>query len=247
VVVGEEAPIIEASDLLRVVPEVLDIDGMTLQVTSPWGSGACRVPLVGVHNAFNCAAVLATACAMGIEFNLALKGLEMAKAPRGRLEPVHTPEDTVRVFVDYAHTDDAITNVLHALKAVLPPRGSLTVVFGAGGDRDRSKRPRMAEAACRGADLVMVTSDNPRTEDPEEIVQEILAGVPESDRSRVSAEVDRAAAIDRAIQSAKPGDVVVIAGKGHEDYQIIGTTKRHFDDVESARSALMRRREGAPA
>ena len=121
------------------------------------------------------------------------------------------------------------------------------LVFGAGGDRDRTKRPRMLQAACAGADLVMVTSDNPRTEDPAAIVQEILAGSAEADRGRIDAEVDRAAAIERAILEAEPGEVVIIAGKGHEDYQIVGTERRHFDDAEVAQSALVRRRgEVAP-
>lgn len=247
VVVGEDRAVVDLPEVLRAVPENIDANGMTLNITSPWGEGTCRVPLVGVHNAFNCAAALATACALGMDFDTALGSLSHAKAPRGRLEPVHEMDDQLRVFVDYAHTDDALDNVLQALRGVVPAGGRLTAVFGAGGDRDRSKRPRMALAACRGADLLMVTSDNPRTEDPQEIVQEILEGVPQADRVRVQAEVDRAKAIERVIQDAKPGDLIVIAGKGHEDYQIIGTTRRHFDDVEIARGALLRRREEAPA
>ena len=116
------------------------------------------------------------------------------------------------------------------------------MVFGAGGDRDRTKRPRMLQAACAGADLVMVTSDNPRTEDPASIVREILAGAPDGDRDRIDSEVDRAAAIERSILEAAPGEVVVIAGKGHEDYQVVGTERRHFDDAEVATAALRRRR-----
>ena len=247
VLVGEKPPVIDLSETLHVFPEAMDVDGMSLRFVSPWGTGGCRVPLVGAHNAFNAGAALAAACGVGVDFDTALRGLSRVRSPRGRLEPVHQPADQLRVFVDYAHTDEAIVNVLRAIRDVVKTAGRLTVVFGAGGDRDRSKRPRMAKAACAAADLVMVTSDNPRTEDPEEIVREIFAGVPDMERPRVTCEVDRAVAIERVIQEARSDDIIVIAGKGHEDYQIIGTTKRHFDDVEIARQALDHRREATPA
>ena len=227
---------------VRVEVRALGIDAMTLHLETPWGTGACRVPLVGSHNAFNAAAAVAAAVGAGIEFEAALAALAEVSPPRGRLQPVHADGDDIHVFVDYAHTDAAIANVLGAVRASVPAGGRLRVVFGAGGDRDRTKRPRMLQAACAGADLVMVTSDNPRTEDPTSIVQEILAGSAEADRGRIDAEVDRAAAIERAILEAEPGEVVIIAGKGHEDYQIVGTERRHFDDAEVARAALGRRR-----
>ena len=220
----------------------LGIDGMTLQLETPWGAGDCRLPLVGAHNAFNAAAAVTAAVGAGVPFDAAMTALGGVAPPRGRLQPVHDPGDEIHVFVDYAHTDAAIANVLGAVRESVPPGGRLRVVFGAGGDRDRTKRPRMLQAACAGADLVMVTSDNPRTEDPESIVQEILAGGCEADRGRIDSEVDRAAAIERAILEASPGEVVIIAGKGHEDYQVVGTERRHFDDAEVAEAALARRR-----
>jgi UDP-N-acetylmuramoyl-L-alanyl-D-glutamate--2,6-diaminopimelate ligase len=148
------------------------------------------------------------------------------------------------VLVDYAHSDDALANVLRALRPTVPDGGRLRVVFGCGGDRDRSKRPRMARVACEGADEVIVTSDNPRTEDPGAIIAEILAGVPEDARARVAVESDRAQAISRAVASAREGDIILIAGKGHEDYQIVGTEKRSFDDRREAEAALRLRSGG---
>jgi UDP-N-acetylmuramoyl-L-alanyl-D-glutamate--2,6-diaminopimelate ligase len=145
------------------------------------------------------------------------------------------------VFVDYAHTDDALRNVLDALRPTVPAGGRLRVVFGCGGDRDRTKRPRMARVACEGADEVIVTSDNPRTEDARAIIDEILTGVSEDARGRVKVEVDRAEAIAFAVATARKGDIVLIAGKGHEDYQIIGSEKRRFDDRREAEEALRRR------
>jgi len=130
--------------------------------------------------------------------------------------------------VDYAHTDDALKNVLSALLAFKQKR--LIAVFGCGGDRDRTKRPRMAKVAETYADVVIVTSDNPRTEEPMAIINEIVAGF--SSLDKVIVEVDRRAAIKKAVEMAKDGDIVLIAGKGHEDYQIIGKTKHHFDDRE---------------
>ena len=245
--VGEAEPVVDVEALITVTPRSADAQGIHLRVDSPWGRGDCLLPLVGSHNAFNAAIALAAAVNQGVSFQDAIDGLSRVSPPRGRLQPVHEPDDQLRVFVDYAHTDDAIANVLAALRGVVGDGQRLVVVFGAGGDRDRSKRPRMVQAACAGADLVMVTSDNPRTEDPDQIVQEILAGVPAGEAGRVVSEVDRAAAIEQVIRDGRPGDFIVIAGKGHEDYQIIGTTRRHFDDVEVAREALHRRREVQPA
>lgn len=240
VAVGGDAP----CDL-RVTPLEVDADGMTLGFLSEWGRFEGRVPLVGSHNAFNVAAAVATGGALGVSFAEILGAMATAPAPRGRLEPVHDGRDDVRVFVDYAHTDDALANVLRAIRPVVSDSNSLTVVFGAGGDRDRAKRSRMAERACAEADRIVVTSDNPRTEDPDAILKDILAGVPASAQARVAAEVDRRAAIEGAIRAADAGDVLVIAGKGHEAYQIIGTERRPFDDVAVAREALTARRGGA--
>jgi UDP-N-acetylmuramoyl-L-alanyl-D-glutamate--2,6-diaminopimelate ligase len=141
-------------------------------------------------------------------------------------------------MVDYAHTDEALLNVLRAVRPALPAGGRLVVVFGCGGDRDRTKRPRMARVASEFADAIVITSDNPRTEDPAAIIAEIETGVPPHRADRVRSVVDRREAIHAAVQMARPGDAVVIAGKGHEDYQIVGTVKRPFDDRLIAREAL---------
>jgi UDP-N-acetylmuramoyl-L-alanyl-D-glutamate--2,6-diaminopimelate ligase len=176
----------------------------------------------------------------GVTSELLGAALEECLAPPGRLQPVPLAGEIggFSVLVDYAHTDDALLNVLTALRPVVPTGSSLRVVFGCGGDRDRTKRPRMAAVACRYADQVIVTSDNPRTEEPRAIVEDILKGVPSESRANVHVEVDRAAAIAWAVGQARPGDIVLIAGKGHEDYQIVGTEKRGFDDRLVARDAL---------
>jgi UDP-N-acetylmuramoyl-L-alanyl-D-glutamate--2,6-diaminopimelate ligase len=161
---------------------------------------------------------------------MALKALERLKGARGRLELVGQRDDSA-VFVDYAHTPDALENALTALRPYA--RHKLTVVFGCGGDRDRGKRPLMGAIAQRLADRVIVTDDNPRTEDAAAIRMDILAATPSAEEIG-----DRAAAIAAAIGGMGQGDVVLIAGKGHEDYQIVGTAKHHFSDHEVALAAL---------
>jgi folylpolyglutamate synthase/dihydropteroate synthase len=148
----------------------------------------------------------------------------------------HQTSNIPTVLVDYAHTHDALENVLLALAPVT--RGELIVVFGCGGDRDRGKRPKMARVAARLAHRVYLTSDNPRTEDPEQILRDITAGLPAHKREATKVLADRAEAIAAAVASAGPNDTVLIAGKGHEDYQILGRAKRHFDDREHAAAAL---------
>src|SRR5213075_1819150 len=156
-------------------------------------------------------AALAACAQLGVPLEEGVKALESAPRVPGRFEPVDEGQD-FGVLVDYAHTPDSLENVLRAARDVT--RGRLHVVFGAGGDRDRGKRPLMGGVAGRLADRVIVTSDNPRSEDPEAIVDEVMAGAPDAER-----EVDRRLAIARAVESAAPGDVVVIAGKGHEQGQ----------------------------
>jgi UDP-N-acetylmuramoyl-L-alanyl-D-glutamate--2,6-diaminopimelate ligase len=219
---------------------VLDasIDGARVRFTGPWGEFETQLPLPGRHNVANALQAAAVGSRLGLDADALRAALATASAPPGRLEPVSGPDDDCTVLVDYAHTDDALDNVLAALRPLVPADRRLRVVFGCGGDRDRTKRPRMAAAACRWADDVVVTSDNPRTEDPESIVDDVLAGIPASHRDRAVRRTDRDAAIRAAIATADAGDVVVIAGKGHEDYQIVGTTKRPFDDRVVARAAL---------
>ena len=152
---------------------------------------------------------------------------------------VDSADDDVTVLVDYAHTPDALGRALAAVRALTDQR--VVCVFGCGGDRDPNKRAPMGEAVGRGADLAVVTSDNPRSEQPGAIIDAILPGL-RAVAARFEVEPDRASAIEQAVLSAQPGDVVLIAGKGHEDYQIVGSEKRHFDDREQARAALAKRR-----
>jgi UDP-N-acetylmuramoyl-L-alanyl-D-glutamate--2,6-diaminopimelate ligase len=206
-----------------------------------------RSPLIGLFNLENVLVVLGCALALGVDRDSVLATLAVAKGAPGRLERVEHPGD-VTVLVDYAHTPDALTRVLEGLRPITP--GRLLVVFGCGGDRDRGKRPEMGRAAARVADVCVVTSDNPRTESPSAILDQIVPGLREVGGESLSeAEVrsasrgyivveDRAAAIALAIAAARDGDTVVLAGKGHEDYQIIGTEKRPFDDREQARKAI---------
>jgi len=205
----------------------------------PWGDLRVKLPLIGRHNVSNMAAALGAAHGMGIDVPSLRDAIESCPAVPGRLEmvrPTNGAAPAATVLVDYAHTDDALRNVLESLRPITP--GKLRVLFGCGGDRDPGKRPRMASVACELADEVVITSDNPRTEDPDVIIQDILAGVPHVRLDGVQVNADRVTAIRLIITDAEPGDVVLIAGKGHEDYQIIGTEKRDFDDRVEARRVL---------
>ncbi len=228
--------------------EVLKVQlGSThIRFRGPWGEFDVDFPCVGRHNAMNALQAAAAAWGVGVDALAIADGLRTASAPPGRLEPVTESSAPFAVLVDYAHTDDALANVLTALRPVVT-EGKIILVFGCGGDRDRTKRPRMAATAAAHADHIVVTSDNPRTEDPEAILDEILAGIPANCAVPVEREVDRSRAIHRAISLASPGDLVLIAGKGHEDYQIIGTEKRSFDDRIEARAALSKLGAGSVA
>lgn len=199
--------------------------------------------IVGAHNVYNAMTAAGLAWAAGAPHEAIESGLAAVRNIPGRLQrvPCNCPAD---VFVDYAHTDDALRNVLSVLRPLT--RNRLLVVFGCGGDRDRTKRPRMARVAAEFGDEIYVTSDNPRTEDPRAIIDEIVSGFSPAQRANATIEPDRAAAIAAALGAAQPGDVVLIAGKGHEDYQIIGTRKVHFDDVEVAIQAAAARAGAAP-
>jgi len=194
-------------------------------------------PLIGKHNVMNALAAAGAADALGVDLAMIAAGLESSPPVPGRLEPVGGSSD-YRVFVDYAHTDDALVNVLTALNKV--KRGRLIVMFGCGGDRDRTKRPRMAAVAARLADRVVVTSDNPRTEEPRAIVDEILTGFSADDLKRCDVCVDRREAIGLAIDMARADDIVLLAGKGHEAYQEIGKTRIDFSDAEVAGEMIRR-------
>ncbi len=190
-------------------------------------------PMVGAHNLENLLVAAGILRSIGASAEDIEGALRVVRGAPGRLERVEDPRDAL-VFVDYAHTPDALAKALDALRPITP--GKLIVVFGCGGDRDRQKRPLMGRAAAERADLCVVTSDNPRTEEPRSIVDMILPGTVGAKETRV--EVDRRAAIGLALARAGAGDTVLIAGKGHEDYQILGTTKIHFDDREQARAAI---------
>ena len=217
-----------------------DLNGSRFTVHGPDGAVALNSPLPGRFNVYNVLAALAAVRALGVPLDVAARALETAGHVPGRFQPVDAGQDFA-VLVDYAHTPDSLENVLRAARGLTD--GRLHVVFGCGGDRDRGKRPMMGEIAKRLADRVIVTSDNPRSEDPDAIIDEILAG----SGTEVEHDVDRRNAIAAAIASAGAGDVVVIAGKGHEQGQEFeGGRKLPFDDVTVARDALEALR-GAPA
>ena len=220
------------------------LETLYLSLRGPWGAFDVALPLVGSYNAANVMQAVAACHLLGLDADALREGLAACTAPPGRLERITEPDDPYTVFVDYAHTDDALEKVLRGLRPLVPASGGLRVVFGCGGDRDRTKRPRMARVAWYYGDDVIITSDNPRTEDPEAIIDEILAGVPVERRAETRCIVDRRAAIEQMIAEAESGDVIVIAGKGHEDYQIIGTERKHFDDRQVATEAHRRRRLG---
>lgn len=182
--------------------------------------------LVGKHNIYNLMAAILTAHHLGIDHNSITRAIKTFSNVPGRLEKLIY--NNIYIFIDYAHTDDALENVLSSLKPFRKRR--LITLFGCGGDRDKSKRPRMAKVAEKYSDLVVVTSDNPRNEDPEKIIDDILQGF--GDKSKVVVEPDRREAIKLALKEAEPEDIVLIAGKGHEDYQLIKGVKYHFDDKE---------------
>jgi UDP-N-acetylmuramoyl-L-alanyl-D-glutamate--2,6-diaminopimelate ligase len=211
-------------------------DGLEVELRHAGGRTRLRLPLLGEINAMNAAAAFGAALALGIPAEQAARGLERAPQVPGRLERVEAGQP-FEVVVDYAHTPDALERVMLTLRAHVAPGGKLIVVFGCGGDRDRAKRPRMGELAARLADRAIVTSDNPRSEDPRAIIAEIVAGVP-AGAAPLEVEPDRRAAIARALQGARPGDVVLIAGKGHEATQTIADQVLPFDDRAVARELL---------
>ncbi len=215
----------------------LSLEGTRFRIVSPAGVFEVSSPLVGRFNVENLLAAFAAALALGVEPRTALSGLSSVTGVPGRLERVPGAHGFT-VIVDYAHTDDALKKLLETVRELQPSR--VITVFGCGGDRDRTKRPLMGAVASRLSDVVIVTSDNPRSEPPEAILEEIQRGMNGGRKAERHAIVDRREAIARALSMARPGDAVVIAGKGHETYQVLRDRTVPFDDRQVARDILSR-------
>jgi UDP-N-acetylmuramyl-tripeptide synthetase len=221
-----------AEAAVRVLEANHSLEGIDARVATPAGEVQLKSPLIGAFNLENLLVGVGIGVGLGMDAATIGKRLSSVRGVPGRLERVPGP---FGIFVDYAHTPDALERVMAAVRPLTT--GRLIVVFGCGGDRDRTKRPKMGRAVAEMADLPIVTSDNPRTEEPNSILEMIVAGMT---RKPFLVEVDRRMAIVAAMAEARPGDAVVIAGKGHEDYQIVGKVKHHFDDREEARLALQK-------
>lgn len=210
-----------------------------IQLTTPVEVMKAVLPVCGAHTVYNIIASVVAALSCGVSLEQSFRILQNFSGVPGRLQKVESFSKKI-VFVDYAHTPDALENVLKSLNEVrklAKAKNKILTVFGCGGDRDKSKRPIMAKAACQLSDFVFITSDNPRTEAPEQIVADIEKGVPEG-FSQFKSIVDREKAIQKAIEMAQDEDVILIAGKGHEDYQIVGAEKKYFSDFEVAKKYL---------
>ena len=223
-------------------PLTLTFAGLEFDARTPKGNVHVKSRLVGRPNVSNILATVAVATALDVPSDAIEHGLANLSGVPGRFELVSSASDDVTVVIDYAHTDDALKNLLETARPLATRR--VITVFGCGGDRDRTKRPLMGAVAARLSDVVVMTSDNPRTEDPARIIEEIKRGVPAaSDRSAATfAIVDRKEAIQFAIKKAEPGDLVLLVGKGHERTQTIGSDELPFDEAAIARAALERRR-----
>lgn len=208
-------------------------DGMNLEMDG----SEVFVQFVGRFNVSNLLAVYGAARMMGFDKQEVLIALSKMKPVNGRFECIRS-KNGVTAIVDYAHTPDALVNVLTTINEVLQHKGECWTVCGAGGNRDKGKRPIMAQESAKNSDRVIITSDNPRFEEPQDIINDMLAGLDEEQKKKVISIVDRREAIRTACMMAKPGDVILVAGKGHEDYQIIKGVKHHFDDHEVIREAF---------
>jgi len=230
-------------------PLAITLDGLEFDINTPRGVVPVQSRLVGRPNVSNILAAAATAMAMDLPLAAISAGVANLPGVPGRFEIVSSPTDEVTVVVDYAHTDDALRNLLETARPLAPKR--LVTVFGCGGDRDKTKRPLMGMVAARLSDVVVITSDNPRSEEPLRIIDEIKRGIPAGSQSGrapdIRTMVDRRDAIELAVNIAGAGDVVLVAGKGHEKYQQIGGRVLPFDDGEVARAALSRRRRPTKA
>ncbi|TYO96089.1 UDP-N-acetylmuramoylalanyl-D-glutamate--2,6-diaminopimelate ligase [Geothermobacter ehrlichii] len=238
----------DAAARVRIVDAELGMEGIRAKLATPAGELSIRSPLLGRFNLANLVCAAGVGVALGMDTERIERGLAALQRVPGRLESVENRLGA-RILVDYAHTGDALEKALETLRDLRPRR--LLTVFGCGGDRDRGKRPQMGEVAARLSDLVIVTSDNPRSEDPQRIIADILPGLERTEAKRLAtAELpeagttgylviaDRRRAIETAVALTGRGDILLVAGKGHEDYQIIGARKIHFDDREEIRRAL---------
>ncbi len=210
-----------------------DLNGTLFHLSTPRGNTEISVPSPGLHNVYNAVAATAATLSAGVSLETAAEALSRFFGAPGRLEKVPNNR-AIHIFVDYAHTDDALASVLNALaqaRAKSGGSGRILTVFGCGGDRDRGKRPLMAKAAANFSDVVIITSDNPRSEEPRSIIDDIRAGIPSGWKGELAIEPDRRQALSLSLQMAREGDVILVAGKGHEDYQIIGEEKLPFSDV----------------
>jgi len=209
--------------------------GSKFDCITPVGNKTVNLQMAGRFSVYNALAALAVGIGENIDFDICIKALESTKSVAGRFEVVIREP---LIIVDYAHTPDGLSNVLNAARQVVPPNGKLVCVVGCGGDRDATKRPKMANIAEAISDLVVITSDNPRSEDPQQIITDMLTGIKSLNSDKIQVEIDRRSAIELAVKNANKNDVIVLAGKGHEDYQILKNETIHFDDREEARKAF---------
>ena len=243
----------EQSDIHPMAAIGQNINGLSFSVCTPQGVLSVNSSLVGKYNVYNILAAIGVGVSLGFNLKNIAQGIEIMKAVPGRMEKVDQGQQ-FGVVVDYAHTEDSLRQLLDAVREMA--RGMVITLFGCGGDRDKSKRPKMGAVAIESSDVCIVTSDNPRSEDPLAIINEIETGMTALGRKIEAGEAfpvavsgrkpyyiipDRREAISVAIRMAQPGDVVVLAGKGHEDYQIIGERRVHFDDREIAREEILKR------
>lgn len=234
---GQRAVTFSIESPADLTPANIDVSllrGTSFELRTPFGNRSVNSPLVGKPHVYNILAATATALELGYDLDKIVEGISTCVGAPGRFERVPHDGDFA-IVVDYAHSDDALLNVLKTARDLTS--GRIITVFGCGGDRDRSKRGPMGQVAGQHSDLAIITSDNPRTEDPLKIIEQIEVGL-RSTNCPYLVFSDRREAIHNAINKARPGDVVLIAGKGHENYQIIGNDKFHFDDREVAQEAL---------
>ncbi len=216
----------------------LDFGGASFRLVTPFGAADAHIRLIGHHNLSNALCAASFCAGLGVPVEMVAEGLGTLPSVTGRFEPVDAGQ-SFYVVVDYAHTDDGLSNVLRAARALC--KGRIITVFGCGGDRDKGKRPKMGHVAASMSDFCILTSDNPRTEDPHRILLDVEVGMQRAEKRKGDDYLiieSREEAIHKAISLARAGDLVMIAGKGHENYQIIGTERRHFDDREEAMAAL---------